>query len=121
MELSLEKSELNLITANDSNSVTIRKQRYSEPILLAADKIITSYPGINFEKPNIEIVATIANLKPEVVIIGSGSNHKLLPKELQAAFAEVGIAPECMSTSAACRTYNVLLNESRAVVISIQF
>jgi uncharacterized protein len=35
------------------------------------------------------------------------------------ALAEKGIAIECMSTAAACRTYNILMSEGRQVMAAL--
>lgn len=51
----------------------------------------------------------------EILLVGTGTELKPLPAALRAAFREVGIAAEPMSTGAAVRTYNVLLAEDRAV------
>ena len=60
--------------------------------------------------------ATMARLRahdPEVVIIGTGARHVFLPQELIAPLMHAGIGVEIMSTSAACRTYNILSAEGR--------
>lgn len=51
----------------------------------------------------------------EILLVGTGTELRPLPAAMRAAFREVGIAAEPMSTGAAVRTYNVLLAEDRAV------
>ena len=51
----------------------------------------------------------------EVVLLGTGAEHRPLPVSLRAAFEHEGLGVEPMSTGAACRTYNILLGEGRAV------
>ncbi|MGP4726413.1 Mth938-like domain-containing protein [Agrobacterium deltaense] len=55
----------------------------------------------------------------EVLLIGTGDGMRVLPKELRAAFKEVGISVDPMSTGAAVRTYNIMLSESRAVAAAL--
>jgi len=52
---------------------------------------------------------------PEILIIGTGINMALLPKELRLHLDKNGIGYDVMSTGAAARTYNVLTIEGRNV------
>ncbi len=54
--------------------------------------------------------------KPELVILGSGKTHRFLAPKLAVLLSRSGVGLECMSTGAAARTYNVLLEEGRDVV-----
>ncbi|KZL19123.1 hypothetical protein PsAD2_02182 [Pseudovibrio axinellae] len=51
----------------------------------------------------------------EVLLIGAGDELKPFAESRKAPFREKGIMVDSMSTGAAVRTYNVLLNEDRAV------
>ena len=60
----------------------------------------------------------LAKLNPDVIIVGTGASL-ILPKiDLMTEIAVHGIGLEIMDTPAACRTYNVLVYEQRAVVLS---
>jgi uncharacterized protein len=48
-------------------------------------------------------------------LIGSGRDPWFLPNALRARFAEQQIAVETMTTGAAVRTYNILLDEGRRI------
>lgn len=50
-----------------------------------------------------------------LVIIGCGEKFVAMPPGLRAELAEAGIHAEWMDTGAACRTFNVLVGEGRAV------
>lgn len=52
---------------------------------------------------------------PEILIIGTGVDMALLPKELRVHLDKNGIGYDVMSTGAAARTYNVLTIEGRNV------
>lgn len=56
---------------------------------------------------------------PEILLIGVGERPLLLPAELRLALKAWGVAVEAMPTSAACRTFNVLLAEERRVVAAL--
>jgi uncharacterized protein len=54
--------------------------------------------------------------KPELVVLGSGIKHRFLSPKLAVLLSQSGVGLECMSTGAAARTYNVLLEEGRDVL-----
>ena len=60
-------------------------------------------------------------MAPELVIFGSGSRLRFPPPALLKALMARRIGFETMDTPAACRTYNVLLAEGRAVVAALLF
>jgi uncharacterized protein len=58
-------------------------------------------------------------LKPEIVLIGTGSKQIFLPPELMMFFYSRNTGFEVMTTDAACRTFNVLASEGRKVVAAL--
>jgi uncharacterized protein len=63
------------------------------------------------------IVAERDNI--DVLLVGTGVDLKPLPKDVRQALREAGIAVEQMSTGSCVRTYNVLLQEDRAVAAAL--
>lgn len=51
----------------------------------------------------------------ELILLGTGRELLHPSVDVRSAFAEVGVRLEVMDTGAACRTYNVLLAEGRAI------
>ena len=51
----------------------------------------------------------------DILLIGCGTEMAFPPKDVRAFLDEQGIAWDAMTTSAACRTYNVLASEDRPV------
>jgi len=51
----------------------------------------------------------------DLCLIGSGPGMVPLPTPLKAAFKEAGLAFDVMQTGSACRSYNLLVGEGRAV------
>jgi uncharacterized protein len=58
--------------------------------------------------------------KPEIMLLGIGSAHRPLPRDIALWANRLGIAIEWMVTGAACRTYNVLLAEERRVLAALK-
>ena len=64
-------------------------------------------------------LAPVLALKPEVIILGTGGSICFPPADLLVRLAQQGIGMEVMDTAAACRTYNVLVHEERAVAAAL--
>ena len=58
----------------------------------------------------------IKDIKPDMLLVGVGDNPKHLYQPLRDYAKQVTIGIDIMSTSSACRTWNVLLSEGRNVV-----
>lgn len=55
----------------------------------------------------------------ELLLIGCGPRLQLVPKALRQELRAAGLAVEPMDTGAACRTYNILMAEGRAVAAGL--
>jgi uncharacterized protein len=70
---------------------------------------------------------TIADFEPlialakgfDVCLLGCGVQMQPLPKDIRLALKEAGLSADPMDTGAACRTYNVLMGEGRAVAAAL--
>ena len=69
----------------------------------------------------LDSLGPIREVEPpaEILLIGVGERPMLLPPALRVALKAWGLAVEAMPTSAACRTFNVLLAEERRVVAAL--
>jgi len=59
--------------------------------------------------------AVLLETKPEVIIVGTGATNIFPPRDLVFAMARRGVGLEVMDTTAAARTFNVLVGEDRQV------
>lgn len=120
MKLHLQQSEQqNLITAYDDKSISVNHQSYAQNIALSAEQIYLDWCEAGWESIEGKHFEQLLALKPEVVLLGTGKQHRFIhPKHIQALTAQ-HIAVECMSTAAACRTYNILVAEGRQVVAAL--
>jgi len=62
---------------------------------------------------------TIAQLKPELVILGTGKKIHFPSAEDYLFLQQQGIGVEIMDTAAACRTYNFLVADGRNVAAGL--
>ena len=120
MKLHLTTAENNyLITAygmgGDGRFVEINQLRYMHNLIVMADKLILDWSATDFFSLTEAHFEKILALKPEVVLLGTGKKHQFLHQKIVQKLTENGIPLECMSTAAACRTYNILMSEGRNV------
>jgi len=55
----------------------------------------------------------------ELLLVGCGATGQFIPQSLRAPLRDAGIVLEAMDTGAACRTYNLLAGEGRAVAAAL--
>lgn len=104
------------IQGYDSSTIRINNTRYSRPIALSADVCLEDALPANLADLDATHVANILEqVKPEVVLVGTGKSHKLMPDAILAPCIQAQIGFEVMPTAAACRTYTVLSSEGRRV------
>ncbi|NOT14882.1 MAG: Xcc1710-like domain-containing protein [Methylotenera sp.] len=117
MKLHLTQSEGNhLITAYSGNSISINHQAYLHSLIVMPQTLITDWHTSSYEQLNLADFEKAATLKPELVLLGTGQAHHFLHPKIYAPLTQQGISLECMSTVAACRTYNILMSEGRNVL-----
>lgn len=63
--------------------------------------------------------APLLELRPNVVLLGSGAKMRFPHPSLTRALIEARIGVEVMDTQAACRTYNILVGEGRIVAAAV--
>jgi uncharacterized protein len=109
------KSDSRIIQSYSDTGFQISKTRFETPVIVFRDRV-ESLTGITRpEELNEAILSPVLENEADLdlVLIGMGKDFYLLPDNLQQRFAQAGIGVEVMDTGAACRTYNVLLAESR--------
>ncbi len=122
MKLHLANAEgNNLITGYGSGWVQIGERRYENSLIVLPQQLITDWPVAGFDALTSENFAAIAALKPEIVLLGTGTTHRFAHPRLWQALADIGLGLECMDTGAACRTYNILMAEGRNVAAALLF
>jgi uncharacterized protein len=55
----------------------------------------------------------------DVCLLGCGERMQPLPPQIRMALKDAGLTADPMDTGAACRTYNVLMGEGRAVAAAL--
>ena len=93
---------------------------YESSVLVFPDRTL-SWPVTAMADLSIDALSDVVAARPavEILIVGCGARLLLLSGALRSALREQGIGCDTMDTGAACRTYNVLLAESRRVAAAL--
>ena len=120
MKLHLTTAENNhLITGYGEDFIEINKKRYEQSLIVLANQLILNWNVTTFAALTAENFAGILEINPEVLLLGTGAKHQFLHPKLAKNLIEKGIPIECMTTAAACRTYNILMSEDRNVAAAL--
>jgi uncharacterized protein len=111
----------NSITRHGPGGVLVNGSEYRSSSVIAWQGAVTAWPVERFDALSERHFAALADLAPELVIFGTGARLRFPAPALLRPLIERGIGVETMDTAAACRTYNVLLGEGRAVVAALLF
>lgn len=111
----------NIFTAQGEGYVQVKDQRYTQPVIVTAELVLNNWPARSFATLTEEDFRHFLALKPEVLILGTGQQHRFAHPQLYRALSEAGIGVEFMSTPAACRTFNILMGEDRKAAVGILF
>jgi len=112
-------SGANTITGYGDGYVEINKTPYAHAVVLSSDGAISKWPVQTFDQLDASNFSQLVDLKPELILIGTGRRQRFPKPELLKAliFAKIGF--EIMDSQAACRTYNILVGEGRQVLLAL--
>ncbi|HEX6260873.1 MAG TPA: MTH938/NDUFAF3 family protein [Woeseiaceae bacterium] len=88
-------------------------------VLLTADREICDWSIEDIDQLSESDLQTIIEAAPEMIVVGTGWKSVFPPRELVFALARRGIGFETMNTPAACRTFNILINEGRRAAAAL--
>lgn len=121
MHINLEAAENHAVQAYSDNQIQINSIVYERSLIVSKTEIITELAIKDIQEINEQYLQQLIKFKPEVIIIGHENTGKFPPMSIISQLSQQRIGIECMSIGAACRTYNVLLSEERAVVAGFIF
>jgi len=109
-------TSLNTVTAYGPGFIEINKTRHTGHLLLLPDAPVQPWPPPAFDELRREDFDALLDLRPEVVLLGTGRRQRFPPPRLTAGIGRARVGFEVMDTAAACRTYNILMSEGRRVL-----
>ncbi len=114
-----DKDGLYRVRAYAPGQVTVNDEVLTHSLVVSSDKLIRDWPPQSIEELAPAHLQAAVDLQPEVLILGTGANLRFPHPSLIADLQAQGIGVEVMDTAAACRTYNVLVNEQRRVAAAV--
>jgi uncharacterized protein len=116
-----DSSGINLFTGYGEGYVMVNHQRHAQSLVVLRDRVLTDWPPAGFDDLDAGHFALLAELAPEIVLLGTGARLRFPRPELTRALMEARIGLEVMDIQAACRTYNFLAAEERKVAAALLF
>ena len=107
-------ASLTIRSVSDSR-ICIGNNSYDHSIALTGSAIIGEWSKTVVHELHESDFESLLEAEPEVIIVGTGVTNIFPPRELVFAMARRGIGLEVMDTTAAARTFNVLVGEDRQV------
>lgn len=108
-----------LFTAHGPDHVMVSGERYERSVVVLAEEVRADWAVAGFDELDETHFSYFLALKPDVLLLGTGSRQRFPHPRLYRALTDAGIAVECMDTPAACRTYNILVAEGRRAIAAI--
>ncbi len=111
-------SNKKIITGYGGGVFKINNEPFAGDIIIFPTNVI-KWP-VNSGILTLESLSSaLENTDIEILIIGCGKEHMMLPADIKRNFLAKNINIDIMTTGAACRTYNVLLGEDRHVAAAL--
>jgi uncharacterized protein len=122
MKLHLDNNaNANVITGYAADHVLINKVRHDGNLLLTATRIVSPWATGGYAGLTSDDFAAARDLGMAIVIVGTGSRQRFPSPALLRPLIDARIGFEIMDLPAACRTYNILVGEGRAVAAALMF
>jgi len=109
----------NLIRGYSGTAILIGAEHVTRSCLVTAQRLITDFEPASFAELGLAHLEAIFALEPEVVLLGTGAVQRFPAPAIRGAFAARRVGLEVMELGAACRTFNVLVQEERRVAAAL--
>jgi uncharacterized protein len=112
-------SQINVVRACSAEAVDVRGHELRSSAIVTAERIVPDWSARSVDTLTPADVRAVLALEPEVIILGTGAEQIFPPPAVADTALSAGVGFEAMATRAACRTYNVLVQEGRRVALAL--
>ena len=119
LERNADDPGVNVIRSYAAGEVRIGERLIRESCLVTAERIETGWTVRAVAELTVADLEPIFALRPQVVVLGTGPTQQFPSAAVRGAFAQRRIGLEVMDLGAACRTFNVLVQEGRNVAAAL--
>ncbi len=114
-------SQVNVVRAYSRSELRIGETRVRTSCIVTADRLITDWTPRSIEVLTPEHLEQLLELEPQIVLLGTGFHQRFPAAGIRSLLAERGVGLEAMDLGAACRTFNILVQEERRVAAALFF
>jgi len=107
------------INAYEPGSILIGNDRFVSSVIITPSNVIKNWQPQSFADIAPHHIDQILEMKPEVILLGTGRRQHFPESDLFLNINKLNIGIEVMDTGAACRSYNILLQEGRNVAAAL--
>ncbi len=120
MKFNLDQpTAINVVRGYGPGTIRIGERTFSRSLIVTATRIIEDWRPLGIPDLKVTDLDPLLELRPEVLLIGSGTRQVFPDRATLAALYSAGLGFEIMDTGAACRTFNVLVAEGREVAAAL--
>lgn len=113
--------DIKLFTGHEPGCIIVNGERFNKSVVVQSQQVFEDWDIANFAALTEQHFTYFLEMKPDVVLVGTGKQQKFAHPKLYYKLTEAGIGVEFMDTAAACRTYNILVAEDRNAIAAILF
>ena len=115
----IQSDNKNLITGYDLNWVEVNQERHHSSFIVTPNQLLLEWPVKSIKDVKENSFEVIESLSVEIILLGTGNIQEHLEPRLLEYFSKKNMAVESMNNQSACRTYNILANEERKVLLAL--
>jgi uncharacterized protein len=113
------RNDIYLIRGYGPGEVRIGELVQRAPCIVTAQRLVLDWQAREVASLAPADLEVIFALQPDVVLLGTGAKQTFPASPLRQAFVARKIGLEVMDLGAACRTYNILVQEERRVAAAL--
>jgi uncharacterized protein len=99
--------------------ILVGNQVLRGPCIISTAHLVADWAAVSPAALDAATLAPLLELQPSIILLGVLARHAPPPRSLVSALQRRGIAIETMNLGAACRTYNVLVQDGRPVAAGL--
>lgn len=119
MELIQDRGTGNYIDSYQDSYIEVNKIRYETSLIIMPQGMVVEWRPNSLAELQRADLDNLVVLTPKILLLGTGKTFEFPSSELLVKLYAAKIGIEVMDTAAACRTYNILMSEGRAVVAAL--
>ncbi len=119
IELDSTTTHLNRINSYEQGSILVGNKRFVSSFIITPSILIHNWPPQIFADIAPHHLDQVLEMKPELILLGTGRQQHFPETDLFLNTKKLNVGFEVMDTGAACRSYNILLQEGRNVAAAL--